>query len=123
VTRRLDGDFLVLLALRRVRRGGLTLRGEQFCDRGQLMPPSLLVDTLGVLLDQGQVAAADPDPQSGLALLRLTAAGASSYAELAAQRWAALPVPPPEHATTQTLAGRRVGTAPPGPGGQPDSAA
>jgi hypothetical protein len=104
VSGRLDGDFLVLQALRRVRRGGLALRGEQFCDRGQLIPPSLLRDTLGVLIEQGQVAAADPDPQTGMAPLKLTDAGATCYAKLSAQQRAALPVPPAEHGTPTTKA-------------------
>jgi hypothetical protein len=76
VSRRLDGDFLVLLALRRVRRGGLAMLGDQFYDRDQLMPPSLLVDTLDVLLELGQVQVTGPDPQTGLAPLSLTDAGA-----------------------------------------------
>jgi hypothetical protein len=123
VSRHLDGDFLVLQALRRVRRGGLALRGEQFCDRGQPMPSGLLVDTLGLLIELGHLQVADPAPQTGLASLRLTDTGAGCYAKLAAQQRAALLVPPPEHATTETPAERRPGTAPLGPGGRPHTTA
>jgi hypothetical protein len=94
VSRRLDGDFVIWLALGRVHRGGVTKVGDRFCYRRQPMPPGLLVLALDALIEGGLA-----DPEGGATRVSLTDAGVTCYAQLSAQQRAGL-------ATTETPAGR-----------------
>lgn len=98
VTGLLSVEFLVLVALRRVRRGGVARRGDRFYGGG-LPLGGLLAAVLAQLLEEGSLEEGVPGAEDGMSRIWRTEAGADRYAVLADQHRprAALPVPAPEH--------------------------
>jgi hypothetical protein len=88
-------DHLSWLALRRVRRGGVSKLGDRYLDGGQPLGV-LLAELLAMLQEQGLLDVADPSPADGLARVSCTEAGQAHYRSLCRRQRAPLLMPPPE---------------------------
>lgn len=119
---RLDLNFLVSVALRRVRHGGVSRVGGGFHWRGSPMAPGLLLEVYEQLLSDGLLAAAEPD-EYGTQRVSLTQAGQSRYVALVQAQRANLTGLPPttvESMAIESPAGHRSSSALAPPGGQPE---
>lgn len=100
MTQRLSAEFLALVALRRVRRGGVTRLGACFFWRGFPLG-GLLGEALAQLIDDGALTQGPARAEDGLSAVWLTEAGRARFVALGGEcGLPGLRVPAPEHGTS-----------------------
>ncbi len=92
---RLDGpEFFRWMALRRVRRGGLTRFQDHYYDQGRPVPGFLIPDLVDALIEQELLQLADSN-EAGMRRVWLTDAGQAEYRVLVRRQRGKDPQVPP----------------------------